>query len=108
MTDIITDTHEFSISIILHADLQIQNVVYPSTVEIGEDFDIEYDAYNTGETDTCWGHILDGVNELAGSRWEDTINAGATKHVVHTVSGGISEDKSYTIEVGYTKTTGPS
>lgn len=101
MTDHITDTHELTITIIQHADITITNVIAPSSVEIGEDFDIEYDANNNGATDTCWGHIMKAGTELPGSRWEDTVDANDTKHVVYTVSGGISEDSIFTIEVGY-------
>jgi len=98
-----TDTYEFTITVIQHADLSILNPVYPSTVESGVDFTIEYDVVNNGNEDTCYGKILDlgTSNPISGSEWQDTISAGATEHKTITVVGGITSDLSAKIEVGY-------
>ena len=101
MTDHITDTHTLTISVIQHANLQIQNVQAPTSVEIGDPFNVSYEVINNGATDTCWGHILDGTTELTGSRWEDTISSGAIKSVTYSFTNGITEDKTITIETGY-------
>jgi len=104
MVDIIQDTHQFTISIIIHADLSITNVVAPTSVESGTPFDITYDVVNNGSTDTCFGHIIDNSDSstIVGSRWEDSIDAGETKSVIFT-HPGITEDLTSTIEVGYIK-----
>jgi len=105
MTKISTDTHEFTISIIIHGDLEILNPVYPTAVESGEEFNIEYDVKNNGNNDTCYGEIVDlgTSNIMTGSDWQTTINAGSTIHRTYTVSGGITTDLSAKIDVGYVK-----
>jgi len=105
MTNVSTDTFEFTITVIQHANLQITNPVYPTAVESGEDFDISYQITNTGAEDTCYGEIMNiGLGSvMPGSDWEETIAAGATETKIYTVSGGITENLNAIIEVGYVK-----
>ena len=99
MADIITDTKTLTITVIEHGDIQITNVTAPPAVEMGEPFDITYTIVNNGNTDTCYGII----QAFGDSRWDETIDAGATKTKSYTVATGIDDTLNTTIEVGYTK-----
>jgi hypothetical protein len=100
MADNITDTYNFTITVNTHGNLQISNVVAPAQVWENTPFDITYDATNNGGQDACYGVITDGTNPLPGSRWDETIESGATKNCTYTCSG-LTSDLNGTIEVGY-------
>jgi hypothetical protein len=107
MVDHITDTYEFIVEVITHGDLQISNVEFPTPVEPGEPFIVSYDVYNGGGQDTCWGHIVNINNpqqpsEIAGTKWQETIASGATKHCESSLAG-TAVDLHARIEVGYTE-----
>lgn len=98
MTDYPTDTYELTITIIQHGDLAVMNVDAPAQVEANTPFVIEYDCINNGETDMCYGRLIEDGSDV--DRWDDTINAAATKHVVVNMPGRATTLNA-TIEVGY-------
>jgi len=101
MTEVVTDTKTITISIIIHADCAIANLVYPAQVEANEAFNIEYDCINNGEEDTCFGKLVEGTTEI--DEWSQTIGAGETVHKVINMSDGISAAFNGTLTVGYVK-----
>jgi hypothetical protein len=104
MTDIITDEYNLEITIIEHADVQILDVVAPDCVEANEDFEISYEIRNDGETDSCFGRVIDTVtnSEIAGSRWDETIMSGSNMTKIVTIPGS-DVVLNLRIEVGYVK-----
>jgi len=89
MSEVITDTYEFTVEIIQHGDLVISNVVAPNQVDPGADFTVEYDVTNNGTNDTCFGYIkdIDSDNEIAGTRWQQGLQSGQTQHFYATITG---------------------
>ena len=104
MTEIITATKEFSVQIIEHADLVIQNFNAPTEVESGEEFEVSYDAYNTGASDTCFGRIIDvdTDSEIVNSYWTNSVNHESA-HTSVVVIPGSTTQRNLRIEVGYIK-----
>ena len=102
MSKTVTDTHEFSISIIQHGDAAISNPTIPAEVESGEDFVIEYDVTNNGVTDTLYGAIklADGTI-LAGSDWGESIPESEIVHKTFTHPGITAPMMGNIIEVGH-------
>ena len=98
----ITDSFVMQIQIIQHGICTIQlPVIHPDAVEINTPFQIQYTVKNTGPvSDTLWGHLTVGGNQLAGSYWSEVIpvNGTATKTYDHP---GISEAVTITLEVGH-------
>lgn len=74
---------------------EIQNLLYPSEVNPGEDFDITYNCVNTGETGELYGKITGIPNSL----WKETVPAGSSKPV--TVRHNITENFNGELQVGY-------
>ena len=101
MVDHITDTKTATVNIILHGICEILNVVCPTSVEANTSFTVTYNCHNKGATDTCYGKITIDGNLVSGTRWDATINAGATRNCSATIPG-IATNKSIIIEVGYT------
>jgi len=102
MTDVITDTYLFEVEIKQHADLKVKNVQIPEIVESSTPFTISYQVINNGETDTCWGHIVDKKTgyEITNSKWQETIQLGETKTFTFEIPG-IGDKFTGAIEVGY-------
>jgi hypothetical protein len=104
MTEIITDEYDIEVTIIEHSKLQIIHVTAPDCIEENEEFTVEYEVKNDGETEYCFGRIIDSATgfEVPGTRWEEKIPSGGIikksvrihgQDVVHTLK----------IEVGYLK-----
>jgi len=105
MVDIAQDSYEFTIELLEHPSLEIQNVVAPSTAYAGDIILVEYDVVNSGGQDTCYGRILnDGEIEMAGSRWEEVIDAEGTVHKTYEFPMPSGGNFRGVIQVGY-KTT---
>jgi len=102
MGDVITSEQTITISVIIHGDCIIENLTYPSTVEVGEEFNIAYDCVNNGNEDSCFGQIMKDNTLIPGSRWDQTLANGATKSSDIPISGGIQADSTFVIQVGYT------
>jgi len=104
MTDIVTDTKEFTVTIIQHANVIIKNLTTPTSVESGEDFTITYDATNNGATDSCYGRVVDvdSNSEIANSYWTESISTGSTKNCSIVIPGKTTQHN-LKIEVGYQK-----
>jgi len=104
MEDIITDSYNLEITIIEHADVQILNVIAPDSVEANEDFEITYEIRNDGESDGCFGRIIDTVtdSEIANSRWDEDIMTNETRTKIVTIPGS-DVVLNLRIEVGYVK-----
>jgi len=88
MVDVETDRHEFTIEIIAHGNLSVQNVNVPATGFIDEAIVVNYDVINNGGTDTCYGRLVEVVdgNETEKDRWDDSIGGGATRYSNHTLT----------------------
>ena len=106
MADIITDSYSFEVRIIQHGDVVIENLVSPTEVESGANFNISYDAKNTGSEDTCFGRVMDTDtnSEIVDSYWSEVLGSGTTKNYSVTIPGKDSMHH-LTIEVGYQKVT---
>ena len=102
MVKVITDSKTISISIKQHADCQIQNLTYPTEIEIGEAFTITYDCYNNGVTDTCYGELIDNADNSVIQSWEDTIESATSKSITINMVGRETAF-SGTLNVGYIK-----
>jgi len=104
MTEIITDTHQFTINVIQHPNVEIINTIIPTEVESGDQFTIEYEIKNNGASGNCWGHIKDVDNDtiLAGSEWTGSMNTDDVLTKTFVVSDGITNPFNGKIEVGYT------
>ena len=97
----VTDTHEFTITVIEHGLAEIVNIVVPTTpIHMNEAFDIAYDVENTGtESDTLYGHIKDENGDIiTGTEWEETINGGesVSKSFIHP---GFATTGAYTLTI---------
>jgi len=99
MTEFVTDIAVIAISIKNHGNVVISNLTYPSIVFAGQPFDIEYDATNNSDGDTCYGKIYDDT--ITYDSWNEILASGQTKHVVANISG-LNEELNATLDVGYT------
>jgi len=103
MAEIMTDSHQFTVTVIQHANLEITNTNIPTNVESGTPFNIEYEVTNNGATDNCYGHIFNATTEtiVPGSEWTESIDAGAVVQKSFEISGGITEQLDGIVVVGY-------
>lgn len=107
MTDHISDEFDFIVSIIEHADLKIDNVIFPDKIECGNSFVVSYDVVNEGSDAPCWGRILnieddDSLMEVVNTRWQEDIDRDQTKHFESTITMD-TKDFQGRIQVGFTK-----
>lgn len=68
----------------------IQNLSYPSEVNIGQPFTVSYDCINlSGQVFTFFGYIIDNATaeQVVGSYWEQEILPGQTYQSVINFSG---------------------
>lgn len=98
---IVTDTYEFTLTVIEHGDAEISNVVVPlEPIYKNEGFDIIYDVTNNGANpDTLWGHIKDENGDvLPGTYWEEMLGPAesVTKTYPHP---GFPISGSYTLSI---------
>jgi len=99
----VTDTETITITIIQHGLAVIENLDYPSQVEVGEEFTITYDCKNTGTvTDTLFGRMKDGDGAIIpDSEWQEEIGADSSVSKTKIFTAGITEDLTITLEVGH-------
>ena len=102
--EIITDTFDFVIKLVQHADLKISNVVYPDKSEPGKPIHISYDVTNQGGQDNCYGKIMDDATgyEIQGTRWQKTIGTGIVEKIECDIPPRVN-DLHGKIVVGYIK-----
>lgn len=102
MTDHMTDIETVTVTVIAHGNLDVTITNAPSQVHVGDPFDIEYDVTNNGGDDTCYGEAnVDDVQQ-SGTRWDESIVAGATVSKTATVTLTVAGSIEVVIEVGYT------
>lgn len=106
MVDHITDTKEILIQVIHFGNLQISNIVAPSTIVEGDATQvISYDVTNIGSYDTVYGraYYTETQIELPGSRWEADMNASDVATKTFPIPAPTLADSTLgiTIVVGY-------
>ena len=93
----VLDTKTFSITVITHG-AAIENLIYPTQVEVPVAFDVTYDCRNTGNTSEEFSGSLTGNGEIvSGSEWQEPIDAGT--FVSKVVNLTIDEDTDFVLEV---------
>ena len=100
---VITDSYSMNIQIIQHglAKIVTGSVIFPATVDANTPFDITYIVKNEGlVTDTLFGRLKTGGNELPGSAWTQEIAADGTTTKTYN-HPGINETTTILIEVGH-------
>lgn len=100
---VITDSFSMSITVIQHGIARIVlPVIFPATVEKDTPFVISYTIKNDGPvTDTLYGHLLVGINEIPGSAWTEPNvipDATFTKTFNHP---GIATNTTIILECGH-------
>lgn len=101
MTEVITDTKTFTISISTHGNVKISNVVAPTSVFGGEAFTVSYTTTNTGGSDTCYGKLINTGTSLIIDQWNQVIVTNGIKTTTVNFPSGITTALNAKIDVGY-------
>ncbi len=101
MTEVITDTKTFTISISTHGNVKISNLVIPTTIYSGVAFTISYTTTNTGGSDTCYGKLINTGSNIIIDQWQQVLAINGLKTTTVNFSSGITSPLSAKIDVGY-------
>jgi len=104
MVDHITDTKEFVIQVIHFGNLQISNLIYPTSIQEGDGAQIvSYDVTNIGSLDTVYGRAYDSETqiEIPNSRWEVDMTNGEVATKTFSIPTPSEDTLGITIVVGY-------